>query len=418
MAEKENSKKTLATNTIMLYIMVLSNYIFSFITVPYQTRVLGAEYYGVLGFATAVITYFQMIMDFGFTLAGTAAIAKNKEDKKELARITESVLICKIVLGGVCFIGMFIMFQIIPQVKDNYFIFVMYLLYALANAMIPDFLYRGMEIMKPITYRTVLVKFLFTCLVFLLVKEQEDYVLVPCIYLLGSIVAVIFAYVDVMKRFGLPFVRLEKRDIYNQMKEAFPFFISRIASTVYGATNAFVLGLVYSGQAMLGYYTAADKVVSLARTGASPIADSIYPYLIAHKDFKLVKKLFALIMPIIIIGAIVLYIIAPQFCEILFGAGYEGAAIALRGLIPVMVMVLPNYIMGFPVMTPLGIANKANQAVVMGAFVQIILLLLLWIFNEFGVLQICIITSITEAVVLLYRCVAVYKAVKIKRETE
>ena len=51
MRNKEH--KVLATNTIMLYVLTLSNYVFSLLTVPYQTRVLGPELYGIIGFAIA-----------------------------------------------------------------------------------------------------------------------------------------------------------------------------------------------------------------------------------------------------------------------------------------------------------------------------------------------------------------------------
>ena len=36
---------------------------FSFITVPYQTRVMGNEIYGKIGIATALMMYFQLFLD-------------------------------------------------------------------------------------------------------------------------------------------------------------------------------------------------------------------------------------------------------------------------------------------------------------------------------------------------------------------
>lgn len=387
----------------MLYILTFSNYIFSFMTVPYQTRVLGPEIYGVLGFAFSTMVYFQLFIDFGFVLSGTAEIAKFRDDKEKISVICESIIISKIILFCLCILVMLTLCLLFPQFGDNKEIFWICLLYTFMNSMIPDFLYRGMEDMKPITYRTILVKLIFTIGVFAFVKKPEDYTLIPSLYLLGSFIAVIVAYADVRKRFSLSFVKVSCHDIVQSIKTSFPFFVSRIASTVYGATNTVLLGLKYSGQDILGYYNSADKIVTLARTGASPIADSLYPYMIAHKDFRLVRKILSILMPVIILGGGILFVFAPQICAFLFGEGYEAAAEPLRGLLPVILLVLPSYIMGFPMMTPLGIAKYANLSVEIGAVVQVVLLGALWLCNAFSILYICIATSITETVVFLIR---------------
>ena len=413
----KTKKGTLAINTIMLYILTFSNYLFSFMTVPYQTRVLGPEIYGVLGFAFATMVYFQLVMDFGFTLSGTAEIARIKEDKEEICRACEAVIAGKFILFAACAFVLFFLCNLVPQFSANKKVFWICLAYSFMNTLIPDFLYRGMEDMKAITYRTIFIKFIFTMGVFLFVKSPSDYMWVPYLYLLGSFIAVIVAYIDVQKRFALRFVKLNCNDVILRLKESFPFFVSRIASTVYGATNTVLLGLKYSGQNILGFYTSADKIVSLAKTGSSPIADSLYPYMIANKDFKLVKKILSFLMPVIIFGATILFIFAPQICTFVFGAEYKDAAIPLRGLIPVMILVLPNYIMGFPMMTPLGIAKYANLSVIAGAAVQLVLLAFLWVFNIFSILHICIATSITESIVFLIRLILVVKKIR-QQKTE
>ena len=58
-----SKKGVLLKNTIMLYIMQFSTYLLIFIVVPYETRVLGETYYGKLGVATAIMVYFQLVID-------------------------------------------------------------------------------------------------------------------------------------------------------------------------------------------------------------------------------------------------------------------------------------------------------------------------------------------------------------------
>src|SRR5574344_270561 len=97
-------KKILLKNTIMLYIMRFSTYFFGFISVPYQTRVLGSQAYGKVALAMALMLYFQLIIDFGFILSGTQEIAKNSDNKKEVETIYSSIQYIKLGLIFVSFI--------------------------------------------------------------------------------------------------------------------------------------------------------------------------------------------------------------------------------------------------------------------------------------------------------------------------
>ena len=77
----EKKDRQLLSNTVMLYIMQFSTYLFSFITVPYLTRVLGVQLYGKIGVAVANMAYFQLLMDFGFLLSATEDISAHREDR-------------------------------------------------------------------------------------------------------------------------------------------------------------------------------------------------------------------------------------------------------------------------------------------------------------------------------------------------
>ncbi|WP_300903638.1 oligosaccharide flippase family protein [uncultured Alistipes sp.] len=407
MANSPAVKSGLAVNTFMLYVLTFSNYLFAFMTVPYQTRVLGPEIYGLLGFAFATMVYFQLVMDFGFMLSATAEIAEAKGDRRKIAQICEAVSIGKMLLALPCAGVLLVLCSAVPQFAADSTVFWFCLLYTIINSLIPDYLYRGMEQMAPITYRTLLVKLIFTIGVFVFVKAPGDYVLVPVFYLLGAVVAVGISFCDARKRFGLTVVRVTRRDVFSRIAASSPFFVSRIASTAYGATNTMILGLLYPGQSLLGHYTSAEKVVSLVRTGASPISDSLYPYLIRSRNFGPVWRILSLAMPAVVAGAALLWVYAPQICAFVFGAEYEAAALPLRCLMPVIVFVLPSYVFGFPLMTPLGIARYANLSVVLGAVVQLVLLAGLYLASMLTLASVCVATSITETFVLVFRVVVV-----------
>ncbi len=78
-----------------LYIMQITMYIFPLITFPYMTHVLEPELFGVYTYVIAIMTYFQIFWDFGFTLSATRSCAENSENKQRLSEIVSAVLILK-----------------------------------------------------------------------------------------------------------------------------------------------------------------------------------------------------------------------------------------------------------------------------------------------------------------------------------
>src|SRR5690554_6703153 len=121
------NKKRLLENTIMLYLIQFINYLFSFIIIPYQTRIMGPVYYGKIGFATALMMYFQLFTDFGFILSATEEVARNRNNKKELRKIYTSVTILKIIFALISIILLSILCLINMKFRADYQLYFLYL---------------------------------------------------------------------------------------------------------------------------------------------------------------------------------------------------------------------------------------------------------------------------------------------------
>lgn len=396
--------KSLLHNTIMLYILTFSNYLFNFITIPYQTRVLGPVFYGKLNFAAAFTAYFQVLIDFGFILSGTEAVARNREDRVTLSRIYTSITYAKFLLIVISLIIMIPIIIMVPQVKENTNIVLLYFATYCVMAIFPDYLYRGMEDMKTITIRSVLIKMFFTLLVFFFVKSPADYYYIPLLTLAGNSVAILVTVCHVKKSFGVCFVRIRCKDIGDQLKSSSFFFYSRVASTVYSATNTFIMGMIYGTAApIVGLFSSANKLISTGKQAMTPITDSLYPYMVNHKDFKIVRKVLCIFMPLITIGCIVTGVFARPICILLFGEQFSGAALYVQLLLLTLWCSFPGMLLGFPVMSPLGLSRYVNISNIVGACVQIFLLALCMASKRLNVLTICVATCITEVVTLVYR---------------
>lgn len=404
-----NSKKgILLKNTIMLYIMQFSTYLLSFIVVPYETRVLGPAYYGKLGVATAIMVYFQLVIDFGFLLSATEDVSRSRDNKTKVSQILTAVSIDKLFLTAGSIIALLILCQVLPSWREDRLFYLLFLIATAVNSMIPDYLYRGMEQMTAITVRTVAIKAFFTVMIVLLLKKPEQYCIIPILNIIGNSAALFGVYLHLYRQMQIKFIPVRAKEVWNSFRRSSTFFYSRIATSIYTASNTVILSFISAGST-IGYYTLADKLVTTAKSGLSPISDSMYPYMTKNRDFKLVWRILKIFMPIIIVGCAIVFIFARPLCEIVFGAGYGDAAPALRAMLPVVVVILPSYILGFPTLSAMGLSKYANYSVVFGSALHVFNLLVLYFSGHMNMVTLGALVSVAEIAILAFRIIVIWK---------
>ena len=226
--------------------------------------------------------------------------------------------------------------------------------------------------------------------------------------IIGNAVAFLGVYVHLKRKMGIRFCAVGPRAVGGVLRRSLPFFSSRIATTVYTATNTVVLNIISGTGAVTGYYTSADKLITTAKSGMSPISDSMYPYMVKNRDFRLVKKTLKLLMPLILVGCIVVGIFAEPLCVLFFGAEYAESAQVLRVMLPVVVVILPSYILGFPTLSPMGLAKHANYSTIVGSVFYVGAMVALFATGHVTMVTLGLLTSATEILIFLYRFIVVW----------
>lgn len=405
-----NKRGVLLKNTLMLYILTASTAILGIAVAPYQSRVLGAEVFGgIFKASAAIIVYFQLIIDFGFMLSATEEVSRERENKGRLSEILTSVTCCKVGLAAVSFVLLLVLSSLIPAWKTKQLVLILTFFATFLNSMIPDYLYRGLERMTAITVRTVLIKVFFTVATFLFIKGPEDVWIIPLLNIVGNGVAMVAAYIHVFHTLGIRFCSPRLRSALGEFKKSSVFFYSRIATTAYTALNTVILDIITGSGAATGYYTSANQLIETGKTAVSPISDSFYPYMAKNKDFKLLKKVLILLEPVIFLFCAAVFVLAKPFCSLFFGAEYAAAGNVLRAMLPVGVVILPSYLLGFPTLTAMGKTKHANYSVIFGSALQFVMLGLFFLTGTVNMITLALSVSITETAILLYRVVVVVK---------
>lgn len=382
--------------------MQISGYVFPLLTFPYLTRVLGPDKYGVVIFSNAVIIYFQILVDFGFLLSATNDCSIHREDKNKLSHITFGVIQAKILL---VFLGAIILFfcsTFVPLLQNNKTFLWLSYISVLISIFLPDYLFRGIERMSVITYRVLLSKLVYTGLIFLLVRTDNDFIKIPLALIGGNIIAVALTWYEIIRKMNILPVRVSIKETLQYLRDSSVFFISRIAVSMYSSLNTVVLGFKFSN-ASIAQYGAANTLISSGRGLLSPVSESIYPYMVAQKNYKLIKKIILIFEPVIFAVCVFLFIFAEPFVVFLAGDRYTESVPVFRAMLPLILISLPTYLFGYPLLGALQKINAANTSVIIGAVFHIVGLLILFLVGYLSFIFVALLTFVTEFIVFVIR---------------
>lgn len=409
---KKLKESPLLRNMALLSVLQFSTLILGFLTTSRQSHLLEED----LGYLANVQMYmniFQLFIDFGFALSATGKAAKHRTDHLYMGKLLSCVILIKLVFIAVSGV---ILLAILKVQQPNALEVVTYWLSFLSvavMAMLPDFIYRGVEKMAPITIRAVAIKVFTTCMIFVFMKSTSDYYMAPLFTSIGNFAALFLVYRHMRKHIGVWFCRVNRADIWSEAKDSFQFFISRIATSIYGGVNGIILGRVdpTPNHVTVNYYSNATTIVNAARTGLiGPVADSMYPHMMRHKNFSVVKKALKISMPVMIAGCAGVFALSDKICGVWLGpVNGPSSAVVLRALLPVVVISLPSYILGFPTLSPMGLSKFANASVNIGTAFHVAGLVTLYVTGNLRLIPICVLTGCTELIILLYRVFIIAK---------
>lgn len=399
--KKEN--KTLLFNTIMMYIMMASTFVFPLITLPHLTRTLGAANYGIVVLASAVMQYFQLFIDFGFILSGTAACSKERDNKSRLQIIVSSIVYGKLFLSFVGLIIICLLVLLLDVFRGKELFMICSYIPLMLTSFVPDYLFRGIERMGIITFRTIVSKLVYTLMIFALVRNVDSYYFIPLSLFISNLIIVLWSWSFIVKKLKLKLIRVKTKEIKEQLKASAEFFASRIATTVYSASNVFVLSLYGYSDADMGIYGVANTLINYGKSMFSPIADSLYPYMIKNKNHKLVRKILLVLCPIILAGCVLLFVISDFVISLMAGKEYMDSVPIFRCMIPMFLIMLPSYLYGFPMLGSIGRNDKANQSVFIGAGFHFVGLIILFVTGLLDFYSISVLTTVTESLILATR---------------
>jgi len=283
---KEN--KVMVNNYLSLLILQGANYLLPLLILPFLVRILGAEKFGLIMFAQSLSTFLIVFVDFGFILSGTREVSLVRKDRQKLSEVFSAIMIIKVSLLFIALLILFGIINLFTRFSVDAEVYYLSFGIVIGQALFPVWFFQGIEKMKFITFINITAKVIFTLLVFVFIRQRSDYILVPIFNSLGFIVAGVIGFFVCLKYIDLKLPSLNL--IKKLLIESSSLFVSNFATSLYTASNVFILG-IFTNNTITGVYSSMEKLVLAIKNVYTPLYQAIFPWLSNQETAKKVKTI-------------------------------------------------------------------------------------------------------------------------------
>ncbi len=329
-------------NFVWLSILKVVGYVFPLITMPYLARVIGVAGFGEIAFAASIVVFFETFTDFGFNYTATRDIARCRDDRDAVSTIFSNVFWSKLLLMIIAFIILCILIFAIPSLYEKRLLLFLTFLYIPGHILFPDWFFQAMEDMKYITILNVLSKTLFTTLVFVVIKEQSDYVWQPMLTAIGYWVSGLIAMIFVYRRFNVRILRPSLAKVWQTIKGSANMFVSLILPNLYTNFSTILLRTT-CGEVATGLYDAGAKFINIINQIFDVLSRAFYPFLARHINRH---KVYVIISGVSsLLASMALFIGADWLVKIFYTTEFAEAAtvIKIMSISPIALFLLNTY---------------------------------------------------------------------------
>lgn len=396
-------------DTAWLFVLQGLNLLVPLFVWPYLMRTIGAEQFGVFGFAHSLADYACLIVDFGFNLSATKRVVLARDNQDELNRIFTSTICAKILLLIVAF-AIYASVLFIPHYAAYRQMALLMFLSVVASTFSMVWLFQGMGKIRLVSMINAAAKIIFLPQVFWLVNSPDDLwiaVLIHCAMHISSTIVV----VSVMYRqHWVKLQRVTRSDIFGEMKLSAPIFLSQAATSIYTALFVVILAY-YVSQQQVGWYTSSEKVMRvMVSVILLPISGAFYPKISAMsvnnraEAMRFIRWIILFLVAVFLVGGTALCLTADYVVEWL-GSDYEGMQPLLY-----MVAFLPVVVTVGGVCGQFGLLALGNEHTkhiytrvyyVAAAWALVSVFVLTRLFGEFGTMTSLVSTEVLVCISML-----------------
>ncbi len=317
------------------------------VTIPYVSRVLGANGVGIYSYTYSIAYYFVLFTQLGIENYGNRTIAKTRNNKKEMSKEFLSIVSIQMFLSVVMAI-LYLIYCLFISNNDRT-ISLLQTIYIVSAGINISWFFFGLEKFKITVIRNALVKLLSLLLILLFVKNETDVWIYTLILALSSLISQLYLIPYLRKEIVL--VRFTFNDIKKQIRPILILFIPILSISLYKIMDKIMLGIITT-VSDVGYYEQAEKIINVPITIISALGTVMLPQasnLIAinqiHKVKEYIYKSFEFIMFLAFPMVFGLITISDEFVPLFLGDSFIQSANIIKYLsITILIISFANVI--------------------------------------------------------------------------
>ena len=353
-------------------------------------------------FAQAIISYFIIFINFGLDVSAVKNVSINRSDNEKLSEVVSSVLIIKAFLFILSFLALGVLLLCVKQFRDNYVLFLLSFLSCLSEILFPVWFYQGVEKMKYITLIRFTSIFFYTVTVFIFIKNESDYLLIPLLQSLGWLLSGVISFFMLIRVEKISLFVPTIESIRRYFKESVPFFVSRVSVVINASMAKTICGIFFSMHEV-AVFDLAQKIAKTALVPLQMLNQALFPHIAKTLDRKFVNKCFRLILLATGCIIVIVYILAP-FAVFVLSDGKLPESVDILHVFSLFIFSggITSFT-GSPVLVSFGYSKPFNRSVVLSTFVLIVIYMVLYFTNSFSIINFALALGFAEFVIAIYR---------------
>ena len=350
-------RRTLVQNTTALLGGHAVGLIAPLVIVPYLARVLRPEGWAPVLVAQALSAWLIIIIEFGFDLSGTRAVARARVSPDRLEDVVTGVQSAKAFLVPLTCLVFVIALILLPNVRRDPAMAASALLLTVFRGLSPFWFFQGMERVRRVVAVEASTKAAAAFLCFVLVSGPQDaWVVVALQAAFAAIsLAILTLRMATMTTLRRPSLTLA----IVAMRRSRHTFAFRASTGLYIQANALILGTLAS-PATVAFFGGAERLVRASVNLLQPLTQAFFPrvsFLTSSNPAAARQAVKRSMLAIGGFGAVLglgAFFGAPLLVRVLLGHGYEPAIPLLRALSPLPVLTAFGTVLGLYWAIPFG----------------------------------------------------------------
>ena len=324
---KTNAK--LLKNGIWLYSLQFVNTVLPLLTIPYITRILGPDNYGVFSFALNIVGYMQVVVEYGFGMSASrkAAIYTKDNEWDKMGLLFSTVIYSRLIMFLVC--GAVLGIITTTALLNSSIVISIWILFAglIGYSFQQNWFFQGIQEMKYIAIVNIISRATSVVLIFALVKSSSDVLLYSVLYSISPVLSGALGTYIAIKKHGMKFRSVTFGQIVEEIKSGWNVFTTQLSAKIFGGIGVTFLGML-STNYFVGIFAAIQKIPNIMMLCWSPVSQVLYPVSseVATESFDRGKeKIFRTrryFLAIAVLFAVCLSVVSKPMITFVFGEEY------------------------------------------------------------------------------------------------